>query len=295
MLCLSYLVDTLTLSLNMYLFLGIDLSLLAGIIPHPNDGGWYYVSNSEGTTGGVGTLRFDSTGNVIGYNRTLTTTSKNCGGGLTFWDTWVTCEENGSAGFCHEVDPHTSHTSKVKVVAQGECNHFNALLCSTLNVFYLGPYTKVCVFSLGVEAGNYESFAYYRPDPEDNSTVRFFTTEDSSTGALVRYTPHSSAFTTGNKYDILTTDNGVHDYLVLNSDNTYDWSPTIGDGEASANTYFPNSEGIDCQSSEGILNFVSKVRKELFTLDLVAKTWYKSSTVSGLFNLQPDQLGRIMG
>ena len=92
----------------------------AGVIPHPTDGGWYYVSNSEGTSGGVGSLRFNSTGHLIGYDRTLTTTSKNCGGGLTFWDTWVTCEENGSAGFCHEVDPHTGHTSKVEVVAQGE-------------------------------------------------------------------------------------------------------------------------------------------------------------------------------
>lgn len=83
--------------------------------------------------------------------------------------------------------------------------------------------------------------------------------------------------------------------MVLNSDGTYYWSPNLVDGEVSASTWFPNSEGIDCQSSVGILNFVSKVRKELFTLDLELGTWYKTSTVSGLFNLQPDQLGRIIG
>ena len=40
----------------------------AGVIPHPTDGGWYYVSNSEGGSGkgGVGTIRFNSARDVIG-------------------------------------------------------------------------------------------------------------------------------------------------------------------------------------------------------------------------------------
>jgi len=33
----------------------------------------------------------------------------------------------------------------------------------------------------------------------------------------------------------------------------------------------------------------------LFTLDLAAGTWTRSGTESGLFDLQPDQLGRISG
>jgi len=56
----------------------------AGVVPHPTDDGWYYVSNSETKAslgGGVGTLRFNANGGVIGYERTLFDTSDNCGGG----------------------------------------------------------------------------------------------------------------------------------------------------------------------------------------------------------------------
>ena len=41
--------------------------------------------------------------------------------------------------------------------------------------------------------------------------------------------------------------------------------------------------------------FVSKADKELFSLDLATQTWTSSSTRSGQFNLQPDQLGRVIG
>lgn len=55
----------------------------AAVIPHPTDGGWYYTSNAEvsGGGGGVGTLRFNSQGDVIGYKMDLQGTSRNCGGG----------------------------------------------------------------------------------------------------------------------------------------------------------------------------------------------------------------------
>jgi len=55
----------------------------AAVIPHPTDGGWYYTSNSEAGSlgGGVGTLRFNAQGEVIGYKMDLQNTSDNCGGG----------------------------------------------------------------------------------------------------------------------------------------------------------------------------------------------------------------------
>jgi len=101
------------------------------------------MSNSEVGNGGVGTLRFNATGALIGYERTLTGTSRNCGEGrktrsiiieypcsndlhlpfqfcnvmfgiikcVTYWNTWVPCKENGrngNEGFCFEVDPHST-------------------------------------------------------------------------------------------------------------------------------------------------------------------------------------------
>jgi secreted PhoX family phosphatase len=178
--------------------------------------------------------------------------------GKTYWNTWVTCEEDGSRGFCWEVDPFTGHTAKTNAVIVG---------------------------------GNYESFAYDDQDPDVEA--RFFTTEDSGNGALVRYTPAAAAFNTGDKYDILTSDGGTHEYLVLNADGTFDWRSNLSAGESSASKYFPNAEGIDVINRQ--LFFVSKVNKELFELDLAAKTWMSSSTVSGAFDKQPDQIQKVVG
>jgi len=232
----------------------------AAVIPHPTDGGWYYTSNSESSNGGVGTLRFASNGDVIEYDRTLRDTIDNCGGGRTPWNTWVSCEENGSDGYCHEVDPYTKFTQKVQVVARG---------------------------------GNYESFAYDDQDPSAPNGNRFFITEDSGDGALTRYTPADSAYT-GNNYDILNSANGVYEYLVLNeSQATFTWSTSYSAGKTSASDFFENSEGIDVH--DRILSFTAKAEKLLYTLDLEQQTYIVTSTVSGAFDLQPDQIGRILG
>ncbi len=118
-------------------------------------------------------------------------------------------------------------------------------------------------------------------------------TEDSGNGQLVRYTPSAAAFTTGNKYDILTTSGGTHDYLVLNSDGTFIWSTDANAGANSAQQYFPNAEGIDVINRQ--LFFVSKVKKELFELDLQLMKWIRTSTVSGAFDQQPDQIQKVIG
>lgn len=76
-------------------------------------------------------------------------TSRNCGGGKTYWQTWVTCEENGLSGQVLEVNPRSEPTV------------------------------------LGDIGGNYESFAY---DARDRFNPTFYVTHDSAYGELVRFT-----------------------------------------------------------------------------------------------------------
>ena len=67
----------------------------AGIVlldpENPTESGYVYMSNSEVKDygGGVYGLYFDRYGNITNYKPLLLGTSKNCGGGHTPWNTWV--------------------------------------------------------------------------------------------------------------------------------------------------------------------------------------------------------------
>jgi secreted PhoX family phosphatase len=88
------------------------------------DGGWIYVSNSEigqRGRGGVGALRFASTGELIDSYPICSGTTTNCAGGPTPWGTWLTCEEIAD-GLVYECDP-TGATEAVAVPALGVFKH----------------------------------------------------------------------------------------------------------------------------------------------------------------------------
>lgn len=69
------------------------------------DGGWIYTSNSEtDRDGGASSLMFDAGGAVVGCERVLSNTRRNCAGGATPWNTWLSCEEVDD-GLVWECDP----------------------------------------------------------------------------------------------------------------------------------------------------------------------------------------------
>jgi secreted PhoX family phosphatase len=118
-----------------------------------SDGGWIYVSNSEldGKAGGVGALRFNPQGEIIDAYSILSHTNRNCAGGHTPWQTWLSCEEI-EKGRVWECDPLGQKAAQIR---------------SALGIF------------------KHEAAAV------DTQRKQLYLTEDEPDGCLYRYTAYS--------------------------------------------------------------------------------------------------------
>ena len=237
----------------------------ADIFVLPNTNGHYvYMSNSERNIpllGGVYGVVFDANHQIVEYRNHIRRTTRNCNGGRTPWNTWITCEEAylPLGGHCWQIDPTQQRRSQK-------------------------------IYMSGFWGGTYEAFAY---DDRDTRQSSFYITEDASDGTLRRYRPPPD---TPVGWDMLHNRNGVVDYLELIPDgNTFRWTSDLGEGRRSANQYYRNSEGIAI--TNGTLAFVSKVEKLLFLLNLDTLTYTAVSTETpvlepggGSLEAQPDHV-----
>jgi hypothetical protein len=229
-----------------------------------NQGGWIYVSNSEAknvSEGGVGAITFDRYGLIIHYRMVLENTYLNCGGGRTPWNTWVSCEEIEFTGQMYQVDPTGQRSPEV--------------------------------MTLGSAGGRWESFSY---DIRDKNKPHFFSTEDHNKGTTRRFTPNVTHWG-GDEWKMLHEE-GVIDFLSVNPNvertgGLFEWVDDLEAAKNNARSFYPQSEGIDIQ--DGIMYIVCKKIQQLFVFDLDKMTYHNVSTVSGLFDGDPDQMQRILG
>jgi hypothetical protein len=110
-----------------------------------------------------------------------------------------------------------------------------------------------------------------------------------------RFTPNNVDW--DEPWEMLHTEGPV-DYLFVHPNEsgtggTFEWTNDKAAAQMNAKDFYPQTEGIDIYGAE--MYVACKGIKQLFTFNLDTMTYENESTVSGLFDGQPDQMQRILG
>jgi secreted PhoX family phosphatase len=110
----------------------------ASVFPS-SDGGWIYVSNSElgNSQGGAGAIKFNKNGEIQDAYSILKNSSRNCSGGATPWETWLSCEEHDK-GIVWETSPFKDNIQYPKARKMlGAFRHEGAAIDPYNNYIYM--------------------------------------------------------------------------------------------------------------------------------------------------------------
>ena len=164
-----------------------------GAVFPTSSGGWIYVSNSEvgNGLGGAGAIRFRADGEVERAYRILSGTHRNCSGGHTPWERWLSGEEV-RRGLMYECDPRGG-VAAVPRPAMGRFTHEAAAVDGARPVVYL------------TEDETDGRFYRFRPTlwPDLSQGVLEVACAGATAGSVVwRAVPDPSAATTETRYQV---------------------------------------------------------------------------------------------